>query len=266
MPSMPASSSTGTLRGPGPGPTPGAGCGNAVDRAGWNVMLPSTFCMIWWMWPFSTGEAPNGRGCSGARGPVVVDPAPLRVDGPERHVRVPYDGRAVREPGHVTLEPRELLGAEVAEPSRLEVQHIDEADEVTALIVEALPAVARPSGGEPAEVLGAAVGEDVVLPWDVERLVSAGALERLGHDVECARLLRVRDIAGVDDKGGLRVERLDAGDRRFEAAQGVLVGLALEADVSVADLDKVEAGRRGLGLGRASSERAGREDPALHWT
>ena len=29
------------------GAVPGAGCGKAVERAVWNVTLPSTFCMSW---------------------------------------------------------------------------------------------------------------------------------------------------------------------------------------------------------------------------
>ena len=45
--------------GPGPGAVPGAGWGNAVDIAVWYVMPPSIFCMIWWMWPFSTVTEPN---------------------------------------------------------------------------------------------------------------------------------------------------------------------------------------------------------------
>src|SRR6185437_10707784 len=47
MPSMARSRSAGTFIGPGDGALPGAGCGNAVERAVWKVMLPSTFCMIW---------------------------------------------------------------------------------------------------------------------------------------------------------------------------------------------------------------------------
>src|SRR5262249_19942209 len=59
MPSMPRSLSSGTFIGPGDGADPGAGCGNAVERAVWNVTLPSTFCMTWWMWPLSTVIEPN---------------------------------------------------------------------------------------------------------------------------------------------------------------------------------------------------------------
>ena len=43
------SSSTGTFSGPGDGAAPGAGWGKAVERAVWKLMVPSTFCMIWWM-------------------------------------------------------------------------------------------------------------------------------------------------------------------------------------------------------------------------
>ena len=39
--------------------TKGAGCGNAVERAVWNVTLPSTFCITWWIWPLSTVTEPN---------------------------------------------------------------------------------------------------------------------------------------------------------------------------------------------------------------
>src|SRR5579859_3158930 len=45
MPSLPAGASGATLSGPGPSPTPAAGCGEAVERAVWNVTL-STFRTI----------------------------------------------------------------------------------------------------------------------------------------------------------------------------------------------------------------------------
>ena len=45
VPSMVRSLSSGTLIGPGESAVPGTGCGNAVERAVWNVTLPSTFCI-----------------------------------------------------------------------------------------------------------------------------------------------------------------------------------------------------------------------------
>src|SRR5436305_4477211 len=59
-PSTVRSCSAGTFMGPGAGAWPGAGWGNAVDIALWNVTLPSTFCIVWWMCPFSTVTEPNG--------------------------------------------------------------------------------------------------------------------------------------------------------------------------------------------------------------
>src|SRR5437762_1067899 len=59
IPSMLRSLSSGTFIGPGEGAVPGAGCGKAVERAVWNVTVPSTFCMSWWMWPFSTVTEPK---------------------------------------------------------------------------------------------------------------------------------------------------------------------------------------------------------------
>src|SRR5260221_13598650 len=51
--------SASTFIGPGDGADPGAGWGKAVDMAVWNDTWPSTFCITWWMWPFSTETDPN---------------------------------------------------------------------------------------------------------------------------------------------------------------------------------------------------------------
>src|SRR6188508_2139270 len=59
MPSTERSCSAGTVIGPGEGAVPGAGWGKAVERAVWKVMLPSTFCTIWWMCPFNTVTEPK---------------------------------------------------------------------------------------------------------------------------------------------------------------------------------------------------------------
>ena len=97
---------------------PGVGCGKAVDIAVWNDMLPSTFCMIWWMWPLST----------------VTDPKRLsRLNAcSESSVPQPQSGYTVHsgtcakstigvllgETRHVVLQPRDLLGAERARVRR----------------------------------------------------------------------------------------------------------------------------------------------------
>src|SRR2546430_14189618 len=78
------------------------------------------------------------------------------------------NGRAAGEPLHVLLEPLELLRAEVAEPRRLEARDVDQADEVGAPIIEALPPGAQGPFAVAVEILLPAVGEDVVLAGHVE--------------------------------------------------------------------------------------------------
>src|SRR6478672_13144458 len=59
IPSIEWSCSVGTLSGPGDGAVPATGCGKAVERAVWKAILPSTFCVIWWIWPLSTVTEPK---------------------------------------------------------------------------------------------------------------------------------------------------------------------------------------------------------------
>src|SRR5579863_1854883 len=54
-PSLPAGTFIGMKCGAGLGGV----IGNAVERAVWKVMLPSTFWKIWWMWPLSTVTEPK---------------------------------------------------------------------------------------------------------------------------------------------------------------------------------------------------------------
>src|ERR1051325_7471043 len=89
----------------------------------------------------------------GQRLPAVVrHPAPLRIDRPERHMSEHDDGRAGAQALDVLLEPVELSRSEVPQAAGLEVQNVDQADEVNAFLVEALPSGARRSP-EPTEIL-----------------------------------------------------------------------------------------------------------------
>src|SRR4029077_19814009 len=130
---------------------------------------------------------------------VFRHPAPLGIDGPERYMGKHDEGRAAGESLDILLEPVELGLSEASEPAGLEVEHIDQSDEVHPFVVEALPARAGWSA-EPAQVIRAPVGKDVVLPRYVEDPLGLDTLERLGDGVEGARLLRVGDVAGMDDE------------------------------------------------------------------
>src|SRR2546425_5151266 len=118
---------------------------------------------------------------------VVRGPAPLRMDGPGGH-RGEDDARgAARALPHVVLEPLELLGAQASETFGLVALHVDEADEVHAPVVEALPALAADRALAVAgEVFLAAVEEDVVLAGHVEHAFGLHALEHLRDRVERA--------------------------------------------------------------------------------
>src|SRR5579863_5522241 len=67
---------------------------------------------------------------------VLGAPAPLLVEYLHRDMGEHDDWRAVRLALQVSLEPGELLGAEIAETAALQVDDVDEADEVDAVIVE----------------------------------------------------------------------------------------------------------------------------------
>ena len=162
------------------------------------------------------------------------------------------DRRAAAQVRHVLGQPLELLVAERAHPFALVLEHVHQADEVGAFVVEALPASAADGAlTVPPQVFLAAVEKDVVLAGHVERALRLHALEQLGHRVEGPRFLTMGLIAGVQHEGRARGQRVHAVDDLLERGRGVRVGLALEPDVRVADLHEAEGA--GLALGRVSA-------------
>src|SRR5580698_9462530 len=73
---------------------------------------------------------------------IFGTPAPFLVENLQRDVRKHDDRRAVGLALQVGLKPGELFGAKIAETTGLEIDDVDEADEVDAVIVEAVPAPA----------------------------------------------------------------------------------------------------------------------------
>ena len=144
----------------------------------------------------------------------------------------------------VVLQPFELLVAEIAQAAGLEIDDIDEADEVHAVGVEAVPAGALGAAAIALAVELHVIIEDVVLAGHVMH-VEAG----LGDDpvgvVEFGRLGEMGDIAGMNDEGWLHRQGLDLVDRFFERADGVGVGGLVETDMAVADLQERQPTRFG---------------------
>ena len=124
-----------------------------------------------------------------------------------------HDRRAVRPVLQVGLEPRELLGAKVAQTAALQIDDVDKADEVDAVIVVAIPASAlRPLAVALQIGLAALFIDDVVLAGHPMNWY-AGLAEYLVGIIEFGRLGKMRDVAGVNDEGRFDRHRLHLGDR-----------------------------------------------------
>src|SRR5271170_3535549 len=161
-------------------------------------------------------------------------PAPFLVEDIERDMGEDHDRRAVRLAFQISFEPGELLGAEIAEAAALQVDDIDEADEVNAVIIEGIPACALRALAVAIEIgLAPVFIDDVVLTGNPMRL-QAGLAEYLVGIVELGGLGEVGDVAGMDDESRLGLHRLDLGDRFTKRTQSVRIGCLVEADVAVA--------------------------------
>ena len=175
-------------------------------------------------------------------GAVPGAPAPLLVHDPQRDVGEHHDRRRGRLALEVVGEPGDLLVTQRAEAAGLQVDHVDEADEVHAVLVEAVPAGAL---GVLAVALAVELDlfvDDVVLARHVVH-VEAGGLDDAVGVVELLRLRQVGDVAGVDHELGLGRQRLHLGDRLLQRAGGVGIGGLVEADMAVADLKEGQPGR-----------------------
>src|SRR5262252_11150051 len=133
------------------------------------------------------------------------------------------------------------VDTEIAEAASFEINNIDEADEVHAVGVKAVPA-------------GADGGTAVALAIDfslirINQVVFAGHVvhieARLRDDVisvvEFLFLRQMTDVAGMDHKGWLLQQGIDLGDRLFQCPKRVRISWFIEADMAVADLQERQA-------------------------
>jgi hypothetical protein len=148
--------------------------------------------------------------------------------------------RAAFQVPHIILEPVELVGAERAEATGFEVHYVDEADEVRALVVKAVPALSFRIFAKAIQVLLAIVGEHVVLAGNEKDSPRLGALEYLLGRVKLGWFGKLRNISGVQQevRGGRRTVNPVDGDLKGRSDIGI--GLFAESDVGVADLDEAE--------------------------
>ena len=160
-------------------------------------------------------------------------------------MREHHDGGAGRQAGHVFLQPFQLRFAQRPQAGALQVDHIHQPDEVHAMCVEAVPAVAFGALAVAVEVALAVFLQYVVLPGNGVDLQS-GRFQKLRTVIEFLGLGQMRDVAGVNDERRLVGLAGHLLQRFLEGAGHVGVDRLVEAQMAVADLREAEA----LGLRR----------------
>src|SRR6266446_6382268 len=166
---------------------------------------------------------------------VFGAPAPGRIDAPQRDVREHDDRGRCRAALKVVLQPFELLVAEIAQAAGLEIDHVDEADEVHSVGVEAVPARALAAATVAVAVELHVFVEDIMFTRNVMH-VEPGLRDDAVGIVEFGWFGEMGDIAGMNDEGWLHAKSLDLADRFLERAQRVGIGRLVEPDMAVADL------------------------------
>ena len=134
-----------------------------------------------------------------------------------------------------------MIGAERAESTSLEIEHVDETNEMHARVVEAVPAVAFRVPAVALQVRSAVVGGDVVFPRNVEDAIGLHTFEDFIRGVELVGLCQLSDVAGVQHQRWRLWQSVQFCDGLFERPRDILVRLLVEADVAVADLGEENA-------------------------
>src|SRR5262245_30515223 len=109
-------------------------------------------------------------------GAIVRAPAPFGIHRPEWNMSKHHDGRAAGKMLHIVFQPLQLLLAQATETTRLEVQDVDQANEMCALLIEAVPAATFRSLTVALQILLPVVAENVVLSRHVEHVAWPGFL------------------------------------------------------------------------------------------
>src|SRR6476660_10356154 len=150
------------------------------------------------------------------------------------------DRRRVRFVFDIVGEPSELVGPEPSKASGLEVDHVDEGNEVNAVIVKAVPTRSLGALAVTGEIgLAQALVDDVMLAGNVVN-VELGLTDQLAGIVEFVGLGEMGDIAGMDHEGRVCLQFLDLPDGLAKRAKRIRIGRFIEADMAVADMRKGE--------------------------
>src|SRR5271170_2466418 len=95
-------------------------------------------------------------------------PAPSRVDCPQRNVGKEDDGGTILEPGEIRLEPCKLGLTKF--PHAFQFDHVNEADKMHAVLVEAVPSVPHSAFAVAFQIEFSVIHGSIVFPRNIEDL------------------------------------------------------------------------------------------------
>jgi hypothetical protein len=168
----------------------------------------------------------------------------------------------VRDSRQIVFHPGDLFVAERRHRANLEVEHVVQADEMHAALIETVPGPTMAIVIEKLEIAGHAFVDRVVLARNRVHAIDMNFLQDLARLPEFLGLRQVADIAGVHHEGRRLRQRIDVRDRAAQAADDVGIGFLAKADVCIADLHESE--RIGRGCCRGACGR--RAECARHAT
>src|SRR5579864_6304494 len=115
-------------------------------------------------------------------------------------MRKQNDGRAALQVFNIFLQPFELLVTEAAQAARLQVHDIHQADEMSTVMVEAVPAIAHGTLSKTLAILLPVIVEHIMLAGNIKDAASLQPLKRLVESVEFCVFGELSKIAGVQHK------------------------------------------------------------------
>ena len=165
--------------------------------------------------------------------------------------------RSVRaEAFQVRFEPLELLVPELAQTARLKIQDIDEANEMDAILGEAVPT--RAPGVDSFQVAFAvelaAIVKHIVLPGNMKHVLGPAALEYFIEGIEFLRFRQLGDISSMNQEGWRSGHRVNAIESNLESLGNILIGVFAKANVAIADLEKAKIGSHRQRASRCSCD------------
>src|SRR5437899_3118506 len=151
-----------------------------------------------------------------------------------------YDWCVAAKSFYILFEPRKLFLAELPQAARLKIEDVDQANEMNAVLIEAVPT--GTFGFDALQVSFAvefaSIVEHIMLAGNMENVFGSAALKYFIKGVELLRLRQLRDISCVDQERRRRRHRVNAIESNLKCFGHIFVRLLVKADMAIADLQE----------------------------